>query len=146
MYRMLLRYGFLFSLLTGFSLTSACAVGGVDLVRNRTVTVETHAPDKVEISRVGVYRNGEKLIVKGRVSRKHNIHYSLLGHIAIILEAPNGAVLKKAGVLYYPRQLPMRRADSSLFKAEIPYEEQFPGTTVRVEYRSSPDIPEEERL
>ena len=67
------------------------------------------------------------------------------GHVDVTIIGPSGTILKKIGTLHYPRNRPRKRRGGSSFKVHIPFVPPT-GSTIRVEYHETFDIPPEERL
>ena len=125
--------------------SAGCAVKGLNLAKSGEVSVERKHTKNIYFSYITVYQNGENISVSGKVKNRFNFKRIPMGHIDVTIISPAGTILKKVGVLHYPRRLPRKRAGSSYFKVDIPVTLPLKAI-VRVEYHNNMSIPPEVRL
>lgn len=118
--------GSLFLLLTGFVAAAACISGcssqGSHLVKMGDLFIETIPSSQVYFSDIIAGREGNELVISGKVSRR-NTSFSGAGHVDVAVVSPGGLVIDAAHVPYIPKILPKtpgaRKHRSSRFETRL---------------------------
>jgi hypothetical protein len=124
-------------------LMTNCVSRRIDLVRTGTVLIEYVPSPKIYVSEAYVYQDGNRLVVSGKVKRRHASAISSSGHVDITILSPEGLIIKKASTLFLPRIIPRKGAQESLFTARfsvIPPQ----GSKIRVAFHNPSGLPEGE--
>jgi hypothetical protein len=88
------------------TIVSGCATSRVNLVDTGAVSVEKIPSERIYISRVSVFQEGDELLVSGFVKRRHSSGPGG-GHVDIAIVGPDGGAVEKITVSYFPRFIPL---------------------------------------
>jgi len=116
---------------------SGCASSRTNLVKKEMISIE-RLPSKgnAHIFKVSVYKEGDELVVSGRVTRSIKYRLASQGHIDMAVLSPKGEVIGKASASYIPRIIRREgKHSASYFIARfsvIPPK----GSTVRLSYHT----------
>lgn len=114
---------------------SGCATRGQDLVRDRTVTVESISSPRATVRRVTVEQRGPDMEIRGELSRRWPGRGSIPGHVDMSLIGPDGTVLWEASLGYWRWSIKSRTA---VFHVKPRLEQPPPGSTLRVRHHNAP--------
>lgn len=119
---------------------SGCATIDFHHGSQASVLFEQTPSQDVFISDVHSYRDGDSLVVYGKVKRTPtNCCDAARGHLDIAVIGPDGSILDAVSVLYSPRNIPKVRTRSARFETRLPYTVPA-GTTLRIAYHKNNDI------
>jgi hypothetical protein len=88
--------------LTTFGILAGCATKGKDLVGSDTVRIEKVSSARGTIGFVRVIQEGEEVTLHGKVSRRPFGRGFIPGHIDLQVINPEGDLLEKCVIDYYP--------------------------------------------
>lgn len=113
------------------SALTGCA-SGHDLIRDGTLNVERMSSDRVKISTLYVRQDADRVVVRGRLSKRYAGRSPIPGHLHIAFIDPEGGVLSDTRIRYWQLS---GKSGLSEFYAQIPTEPPI-GSTVRVTHHS----------
>lgn len=124
-----------FALLVTGLVGVASASNRVDLIKNDTIKIEAVLNQGHQITRVFVYNENNKLVITGRIDRKHSAFLGN-GHVDIAIVSPEGETLSQVSTYYIPRHIRKNPSRGSRFEVRLP---SIPkkGSTIRIVYHKA---------
>ena len=113
--------------LATFGLLAGCATQGRDLIASGTVKLEKVSSALGTIDPVTIIQEGEKVKLRGEVKRRPDGRGFIPGHIDLEVIDPEGHVLERCVIDYYPGPKSTYANFHAILKATPP-----PGSTIRV--------------
>ena len=127
-------------LLAAASAISGCATIDINHRREASVLFERMPSADVLVSEVHSYKDGDTLVVYGKVKRTAaNCCDAVRGHLDMAVVGPDGSVLDALSLVYSPRNIPKVRTRSSRFMTRLPYTVPA-GATLRMAYHNDHDV------
>jgi hypothetical protein len=118
------------------SISAGYATDRVNLVHNKLVTIVKVSTERIHISYIFAFQEGDKLLVSGTVKRRHLTGGPGTGHVDIAVMGPDGSTIKESSVPHIPRIIPRREERESRFTARIPVVVSK-GSVIRISYVGS---------
>jgi hypothetical protein len=106
---------------------AGCAMQGRDLIGSGTVRLEKVSSALGTIGPITVIQQGEKVTLMGEVKRRPDGRGFIPGHIDLEVISPEGHVLERCMIDYYPGPKSTYANFRAVLKATPP-----PGSTIRV--------------
>jgi len=91
------------------TMVTGCTTTGKDLVRDDIVNIEQVSSTYATVTRTSVVQEGPDVVISGEVQRRASVWNLLSGHVNVEIVGPDGQVLKKTSVRYYPSSFDYHR-------------------------------------